>query len=147
MSHKSNLFLSGVLMQPAAIRDYWPASRFLARARVEANPDDLNPDFADAFNPADGRVIVWGIVVEAVDPIEGPSIEAITDAGESVKVILAELPLLAGDPEAVLAAALYWELPPAFTTQLRAAAGVEAPEAEGGWESPLLEAEPPSTGS
>jgi hypothetical protein len=76
--------------------------------------------------------------------VTGDPRQAWSDEDDELAVILPDGPLLEGDPEAVLAMAQYWELPPAFTTLLREAAGVAAPAAEGGWESPLLEAEPPT---
>ncbi|MCC6705466.1 MAG: hypothetical protein IT334_11355 [Thermomicrobiales bacterium] len=146
MASGTLLFLSGVNMQPSAIRDLWPAARFQARVRIEADRAELNPFFANAFSADDGKATIWGIAVACPEEIEGVRRDGQTDAGDAVSLTLVELPLLAGDPEAVLAAALYWELPPAYTARLREAAGVAAPEAEGGWESPLLEAEPPATG-
>ena len=144
MASGTLLFLSGVDMQPSAIRDSWPAARFLARARIEVDRAEISPFFASACSADGGKVTIWGLAVECPDVVDGVRRGGRTDAGEAVTLTLIELPLLAGDPEAVLAAALYWELPPAYTAQLREAAGVAAPEAEGGWESPLLEAETPS---
>lgn len=147
MSNGKTIFLSGVDMHPSAIRELWPAARFKARAKIEAEPAEVNPSFAGSLTESHHRVTVWGLAVECPGAIEGKKRSGETDAGDRIEMILAELPLLAGDPETVLAAALYWELPPAYTAQLRQAAGVAEPEAEGGWESPVLEAEPPATGS
>jgi hypothetical protein len=49
--------------------------------------------------------------------------------------------LVGGNPEAAVDAALYWELPPAYTALLREAAGIAPPEAEGGWETMNLQPE------
>ncbi|MGH2550813.1 MAG: hypothetical protein ACRDHN_15570, partial [Thermomicrobiales bacterium] len=62
-----------------------------------------------------------------------------TDAGTSLTGSAPDGLFAGGDPEAVLAGALYWELAPAYAQKLREAAGVAAPEAEGGWETPPLE--------
>ena len=134
-------------MLPGAVRQRWPEARFVARARIQAEPSEINPDFAGALEQSDGLATVWGIAVDVIRTVEGTSRAAITDAGEPTDVIVAELPLLAGSSESVLSASLYWELTPTFTTLLREAAGVAAPAAEGGWESPVLEAEPTSQSS
>ncbi len=86
---------------------------------------------------------VWGIAVEVPGKVDGETRSGTIDAGDALELTLTELPLLSGPAESVLAAALYWELDTGYTGRLRVAAGVAAPAAEGGWESPVLEAEPP----
>lgn len=145
MTQSTVVFLSGEAMHPSAIRDRWPGARFIARASISALPAELNPAFAEALPTVDGRATVWGIAITVPDNLSGERRQGSIDAGEAIEVTLEEAPLLAGAPEAVLSAALYWELDTGFTAKLRAAAGVAAPAAEGGWESPLLEAEPPAS--
>ena len=106
MSSNRTIFLSGVDMQPSAIRDRWPAARFRARTKIAADRAEISPYFADALPEANGRAIVWGIAIDCSEPIEGKHRDGETDAGERIELILVELPLLAGEPEAVLAAAL-----------------------------------------
>jgi hypothetical protein len=145
MSNGNLVFLSGVAMQPSAIREAYPGARFVARASVVADPNEVNAAFAEALPREDGVVSVWGIAIRAQAHVDGNHRHGHTDEQHDLELMIAERPLLAGDPEAVLAAALYWELPPAYTAILREAAGVAVPEAEGGWESPVLEAEPPAS--
>lgn len=144
MSSGRRIFLSGATMHPSAILAAWPGARFIARACIEASGGEIDRRFAAALTGGDDRAAVWGLAVEIPEPVEGEERAATTDDGRSLALILAERPLAGGDPEAVLNAALYWELTPAYTARLREAAGVAPPAPEGGWESPLLEAEPAS---
>lgn len=132
---KQTIFLSGAAMDPQAIRAGDPAARFLARASVTASPGEISPFFARTLVGRGESATVWGIAVETDAAIDGPAKQATTDDGRSLGVVVAEQPLVDGEPEAALNAALYWELPPAYTSLLREAAGVAPPAAEGGWET------------
>jgi hypothetical protein len=136
---KQIIFLSGAAMDPQAIRASYPAARFLARAQVTAVPGEISPFFGRTLVGRGESGTIWGVAVETDAAIDGPAKHATTDEGQSLEVVVAEQPLVGGDPEAALNAALYWELPPAYTTLLREAAGVALPEAEGGWETMSLQ--------
>lgn len=135
---KQVIFLSGAAMDPQAIRAGYPAARFLARAKVIASPEEVSPFFSRTLVGRGESAVIWGVAVESDAAIDGPAMDATTDDGQPIEVIVAEQPLVGGDPEAALNAALYWELPPAYTTLLREAAGVAPPAAEGGWETMSL---------
>lgn len=147
MGSRNLIFLSGGGMQPSAILATWPGARFIARARISAERSEINPLFAGSLAGVDGGATVWGLAVETQDQVEGEIRRGVTDDGRPIDLVLAELPLAAGEAEPVVSAALYWELTPSYTSLLRQAAGIAEPEAEGGWESPLLEAESPAAGS
>ena len=138
------LFFSGAAMHPEAVRAAHPAGCFVARAQVACSPSDVTPRYATAVTTAADKANVWGIVVRVSTPFVGGRHQAISDEGIALDVVAAETPLLGGDVESALDAALYWELPPAYTIRLREAAGVTAPEAEGGWESMQLGQQPPT---
>ena len=137
------LFFSGAAMDPQVVHAAFPDARFIARARVTCAPAEIADTYASAIDFAT-EPAVWGIVVRATAAIDGPVRAAVTDEGSPLTVVIAELPLLGGEAAAALAAALYWELPPAYTFRLREAAGVAAPEAEGGWETMNLGTQPPA---
>jgi hypothetical protein len=139
------LFFSGAAMHPEAIRAAYPEGRFVARARIACAAADVAPGYVAAVVDASGAAAVWGIVVRTNTPAAGPLTGAVTDEGAALTVVVAEQPHLGGDVESALEAALYWELPPAYTIRLREAAGVAAPEAEGGWESMQLGQQPPTS--
>ena len=97
-------FICGADMDPTAIRAAWPGARFVARARLGER---------------------WGILLSA--PLTDadrarPEREVITDDGRAVLAHADETP--AGDDAGILAAARYWELPPAY---VRTLAGFEEP--------------------
>ncbi len=100
-------FLCGADMEPAAVRAVFPRARFVARARLLA---------------ADGATAdeVWGILLELpADPAEDRSSanrRVVTDDGRSFEALGEAVPT--GDPAATLAAARYWELPPAYVRSL-----------------------------
>jgi hypothetical protein len=128
-------------MSPQAIRAEYPGAQFIARARITAPEAELSDTFARVLVDRGEAATVWGIAVQVPDDLPGDPRAIATDEGKELEAVLAEPMLLEGDPEAVLNAALYWELPPAYTALLREAAGVAPPEPEGGWDQPPLEAE------
>jgi hypothetical protein len=136
------MFLSGESMHPTAVRATYPNARFLARASVDAAEAQIAPAFARAIVDRGETGTVWGIAVE-IDGESAGGLTVTTDEGAALQAAAPDDLFASGDPEAVVAAALYWELPPAYAQRLREAAGVEAPEAEGGWETPLLEGTAP----
>lgn len=135
------VFLSGEAMHPTTVRNAYGNPRFVARARVDAAEAEIAPAFARAIVDRGETGTIWGIAVEIDGDASGNPLTIITDDGKSLEAISAETQYAGGEPEAVLSAALYWELNPAYTQRLREAAGVEAPEAEGGWETPPLDGE------
>jgi hypothetical protein len=134
-------------MTPQAIRAVHPGARFIARAHLIAQEAEISSAFARTLVDRGETATVWGIAVRVPEAIGGSPRKATTDEGVELDVVPAEPMLAAGEPEAVLNAALYWELPPAYTTLLRAAAGIAPPAPEGGWETPPLEAESPEPGA
>ncbi len=127
-------------MHPSSVRSSFANPRFIARAQTLAAEAQISPYFARNLADRAETATIWGVAVE-VDGEEGAELAITTDAGEPLRAAHSDTLFLAGDPEAVLAAALYWELSPSYTQRLREAAGVAAPEAEGGWETPLLESD------
>jgi hypothetical protein len=112
------LFLSGAQMNPTAARAAYAGAQFMARARLQAKPDEVAAPFAQAL--AAGSDEIWGILFQFNGQPTGESRTAVTDDGREVQVS-PRLPLLDGDPAAVLAAARYWELPPAYVERLATA--------------------------
>jgi hypothetical protein len=145
MTSSTHLFLSGETMHPSVIRNAWPIARFVGRTCVKVPRTLVSQPFADALAEDDGQVVVWGVAIQVDEAIAGRELPGHLDAGDEITLTIQDDLLLGGVPDTVVSNALYWELPPAYTAVLRAAAGVAAPDAEGGWESPLLEAEPPAT--
>jgi hypothetical protein len=135
------LFYSGAEMLPQTIRAAYPGARFIARARLIAPETEIAETFARALVDRGETAIVWGIAVRVPDTVSGTARTATTDEGQELDVVLPGSQVVTGNPEAVLNAALYWELPPAYTGVLRGAAGVAPPAPEGGWETPPLDAE------
>lgn len=114
------LFLSGAEMQPERVRAVWPDARFLARAHTLQRPAGAVP------LPAGVRYETWGILIDAPSAaVDGASRTVVTDNGCTMQAVLAAPD--ADDPEAVLAAAKYWELPYPYVLRLAriAAAPVE----------------------
>lgn len=96
-------FLCGADMDPTALRAARPGATFLARARL-----------AGTAEPG-----VWGLLIET--PLSEtdealPLRPVLADDGRAFEARADEVPL--GDPAAVLAAARYWELPPAYVRSL-----------------------------
>lgn len=138
------LFYSGAEMLPQTIRADYPEARFIARAHLIAQEAEIAESFARPLVDRGETATVWGIAVRVPNTVSGTARTATTDEGQELEVILPGSQVATGDPEAVLNAALYWELPPAYTSALREAAGVAPPAPEGGWEAPLLDAESPT---
>jgi hypothetical protein len=113
----THLFLSGAEMEPTAVRTAHPGARFVARARIAANDATVAPTFAAHL---DGEV--WGILIRVPGATAATApLTATTDDGRSFAVALAGEPVIGGDPDDVLAAARYWELPPPYVARLKAA--------------------------
>ncbi len=100
-------FLCGADMDPTAVRAADPGARFVARACLPP-PGDAPP------------AGVWGILLET--PADGADTEAgatrrvVTDDGRPFAAVGEAEP--SGDPAAVIAAARYWELLPAYVRTL-----------------------------
>ena len=107
------VFYSGELMNPQAIRAAYPDARFIARASIPVNNEEIATHFAPVIEGT-----VWGIAVDPGTVVPGEERTATADDGRSLTVALAE-PLLGGDPKTVLANAQYWELQPAFVAALK----------------------------
>jgi hypothetical protein len=118
------LFLSGADMDPTAVLAAHPGARFVARARVRADQYEIAAPFA-ASRAGDGSAEVWGILIEKADAGSDNTRQAVTDEGRAVDAVVGGQ-LASGEPDKVLAAARYWELPPAYVGRLRdAIAAVE----------------------
>ena len=100
------LFLCGADMDPTLARTTHPGARFVARAKLSAG---------------DGQVAdeVWGILlrVPALAAAHEER-EVVTDDGRRFRAVAIGGGRPAGDPAAILAAARYWELPPAYVRRL-----------------------------
>lgn len=105
----SYLFLCGGDMDPTAVRAAYPGARFVARARVVDEVDG-------------GASEVWGILLRGADGVSGNLRAVVTDEGRAFAARLASTEATNGSPTEILAAAQYWELPPAYVQRLRAAA-------------------------
>jgi hypothetical protein len=109
------LFLRGAEMQPERVRARWPEARFVARGRLQPQP------LGAVAAPRGVQYETWGIVIETPEEkIAGEARGALTDDERDLAVTVPEAD--DGDPAAVLAAARYWELPPAFVRRLARAA-------------------------
>lgn len=115
------VFLSGAEMVPERIRADWPGARFLARARLQPRPAGAVPP------PVGERFDSWGVLIEAPGSIvEGEIRSTVTDDGRTFSAVVA--PPDDADAVAVLAAARYWELPPAYVRRLAQLAAVPVEE-------------------
>ena len=115
------LFLSGAEMQPERIRGAWPEARFVARGRLQPRP------LGSVAAPTGVRYETWGIVIETPDAsTSGETRGAVTDDGRVFAVTI--YPADDADPATVLAAAQYWELPPAYVRRLAIAANAPVEE-------------------
>lgn len=116
--------LTGEAMWPDRIERRWPGAQFVARAKFDAGDVARPAAFETLTAPA-----TWGILVRIpADETAGLPITAQTDRGESVEARFDPEELLAGDPESVVAAARYWELPWRYVAALKdavAAQGIE----------------------
>ena len=105
-------FLSGAEMEPGTVLAAYPGARFEARARLA--------------EPGDGDV--WGILIRTASSVEtdaGDVREVVTDDGRRVRAAAAGGGRPTGEPDAVLAAARYWELPPSYVRRLPGAGEVD----------------------
>jgi hypothetical protein len=115
------VYLSGAEMQPERVRDAWPEARFVARGRLQPRP------LGAVAPPADTRYETWGIVIEVPDVAgDGDARSAVADDGRIFIVVVP--PADDADPAAVLAAARYWELPPAYVRRLAIVANAPVEE-------------------
>lgn len=105
----SYLFLCGGDMDPTAVRAAYPGARFVARVRLVDDAGGARPE-------------VWGILLRSAGGGSGPDRAVVTDEGRSFAARLAGTEAITGTPAEILAAARYWELPPAYVQRLRAAA-------------------------
>lgn len=99
-------FLSGAEMDPESILAASTEARFVARARLSAHESGATED-------------IWGIVVRMADAGDPTTERAVTtDDGRVLMATVAGDGRPVGEPAAVLAAAKYWELPPAYVQRL-----------------------------
>jgi hypothetical protein len=98
-------FLSGAEMAPRDILATYPGARFVARARLTVG--------------SSGEV--WGLVIRLASPdVSGDEVrEVTTDDGRVLPASVAGDVHPTGEAAAVLAAAKYWELPPAYVKGLQ----------------------------
>jgi hypothetical protein len=116
--------LTGEAMWPDRVNARWPGAQFIARARFDAGTAGRPEVFESLDTPA-----VWGVLIQLPDSAAaGAAVTASTDRGETIDARFDANELLAGDPEGVVAAARYWELPWKYVGALRdavAARGIE----------------------
>jgi hypothetical protein len=115
------LFLSGADMDPTSMRVSYPGAHFLARAWVSAGTNEIADPFASHLVSGGSPAEVWGILIEQ-SGVNNASVEprqATTDDGRSFDVTLLGRQFASGQPDEVVAAARYWELPPRYVGRLR----------------------------
>jgi hypothetical protein len=110
------VFLQGAEMQPSRIRAAWPEAQFVARAHLMPRPHGA------VFPVAHPAYAAWGIVVETPAEVEGEVRRVTTDEDHSLSVVVPTPDDT--EPQAVLAAAKYWELPPPYVRSLAYVAAV-----------------------
>lgn len=118
----SYLFLTGADMDPTEVRRAYPNAQFVARGFTEARAGEIAPAFKDLLaGPGVGDV--WGILIRVPEPAgeNVPRHDVTTDDGRTFNAVVAGEQMVAGLPNFVLAAARYWELPPAYTGRLEMA--------------------------
>ncbi|MCO5220821.1 MAG: hypothetical protein M9947_04455 [Thermomicrobiales bacterium] len=109
--------LTGEAIWPDRINSRWPGAQFVARVRIDAGAASLPAAFGSVPPAA-----IWGVAVELPNGGGiGVPVSATTDRGESLQVLFDPDELLAGDPERVVMAARYWELPWRYVGALREA--------------------------
>lgn len=122
--HGTLQVLTGEAMWPDRVNARWPGAKFVARARFDRGGATLPAAFETLDAPA-----TWGVLISLPDQsATGAPLSVTTDLGETFTASLDPTELLAGNPEGVVAAARYWELPWRYVAALRAAvasAGVE----------------------
>lgn len=106
-------------MWPDRVNRRWPGAQFIARAGFERGVFTL----PDAFVTLDAPIL-WGTAIElpAGSSGTGALITVTTDRNETFAAWSDATELLAGDPESVVMAARYWELPWRYVAALREAA-------------------------
>lgn len=113
--------LTGEAMWPDRVNARWPGAQFIARARFDAG-DSTRPDaFVTLDSPA-----TWGVLIQLPSGTvaTGTPVATITDRGETIDAHFDAAELLAGDPEGVVMAARYWELPWRYVGALKDAVAV-----------------------
>jgi len=130
------IFLHGADMRPETLRRAQPGARFVARGWVAGA---ALPTPTPTGNPA---ADVWGILIETSAPspaqfadepkatrsADGATgldaadliVTATTDDGRIISAMAVTPPEAVADPAATVAAARYWELPPAYVAALAA---------------------------
>ena len=121
--------LTGEAMWPDRIEQRWPGAQFIARARFDSG-DAARPDTFDTLDtPA-----IWGVLIQLpASDTGGAPVTTTTDRGETIEARFDPAELLVGDPEGVVAAARYWELPWRYVGALKdamAAQGIAIPDEE-----------------
>jgi hypothetical protein len=104
-------------MWPSQVNAGVAGAQFVARGWTPADQAPVASYFADAVTDQ-----VWGLLVSTTNGAgEGQTVTVTADDGRQFSAVLEDGPLLDGDPQDVLAAARYWELPPRFVAQLKEA--------------------------
>jgi len=101
-AHFGYLFLCGADMHPTTIRMTHPQATFVARAKLTTPQGD-----------------VWGILMQSPyggNDLRRPEVTVTTDDGRTFTGHGDATPF--GDPDDILMAARYWELPPAYIKTL-----------------------------
>jgi hypothetical protein len=112
-------------MLPERVRAAWPEARFVARARLAPRP------LGAVIAPEGAQYETWGILLETPEgTATGERRGVVTDDGRELTATLAAAD--DADPAAVLAAARYWELPPAYVRRLALTAAVPAEDPSDG---------------
>jgi hypothetical protein len=114
--HLSWRFISRAEMWPSQINARLTGAQFVARGWAAAGTVPVVPYFARAVSDQ-----VWGLIVATPEAGEGQVVAVTADDGREFSATLVGDGLLDGEPEAVLAAARYWELPPRFVNELKLA--------------------------
>lgn len=100
--HIGYRFLCGADMHPTTVRMTHPQATFIARAKITGPQGD-----------------VWGILLHTPfgsDDLLRPEMQTTTDDGRTFTAHADPTPF--GDPNDLLMAAKYWELPPAYIKTL-----------------------------
>jgi hypothetical protein len=107
--------LTGEAMWPDRINARWPGAQFIARARFDAGNTGRPNVFESLDTPA-----IWGVLIQLpTSEASGDAVTTTTDRGETIEARFDSGELLAGEPEGVVAAARYWELPWKYVGALR----------------------------
>jgi hypothetical protein len=102
-------------MWPSQVNAGFAGAQFVARGWAPADRAPVAAYFAGAVTDQ-----VWGLLISTTNGArDGQTVNVTADDGREFSAILEDGPLLDGDPQGVLAAARYWELPPRFVAQLK----------------------------